>query len=164
MMRWQRFLADTEATAALGAALARALDGEAGGVIFLEGDLGAGKTTLARGLLRALGVEGPIRSPTYTLLEPYQLSPRPLLHMDLYRLQDPEELDQLGLADQPPEDHLWLVEWPGRGAGRLPPPDLQVSLVAEGQGRRAQVELAGAGSERAGRLRRRLAAIFETEP
>src|SRR5690606_28627226 len=102
MKHWQRWLADAEATAALGAALAHVFDGEAGGVIFLEGDLGSGKTTLARGLLRALGVTGAIRSPTYTLLEPYELSPRSLLHMDLYRLQDPEELEQLGLADQPP--------------------------------------------------------------
>lgn len=130
-----RFLPDESATTAAGAALARALGPAPGGVIFLEGDLGAGKTTLARGLLRALGVQGAVRSPTYTLIEPYELPQGRLLHIDLYRIADPEELEQLGLADFPPSDTWWLVEWPGRGEGLLPPADLEIRLRAQGAGR-----------------------------
>jgi tRNA threonylcarbamoyladenosine biosynthesis protein TsaE len=134
-------LADAAATEALGAALAGLLARRAGAVLFLHGDLGAGKTTLARGLLRALGVSGAIRSPTYTLIEPYAVAGREVLHMDLYRLQDAEELHQLGLVDYPPEQTLWLVEWPERGAGRLPAPDISLSLSLAGDAR--NVDLTG---------------------
>lgn len=128
-------LSDADATVAFAAHLARALATVRGGVIHLRGDLGAGKTTLARGLLRAFGVQGAIRSPSYTLMEPYELGDRRALHLDLYRLQA-EEIDQLGLDDYPPEETLWLVEWPERAAGLLPPPDLDLQLTVERQGRR----------------------------
>lgn len=130
-------LADAAATEALGAKLAGALRC---GVIYLSGDLGAGKTTLARGLLRALGVTGTIRSPTYTLMEIYDTPERVVLHMDLYRLQSPLELHQLGLMDYPPERTLWLVEWPERAAELLPPADLHLHLQMQGNGRLAVME------------------------
>lgn len=129
-------------TGALGAAIARAVAQRPGGVIYLHGPLGAGKTTVARGLLRALGVRGAIRSPTYTLLEPYELPGRSLVHLDLYRLTDERELEPLGLRDYPPERCWWLIEWPERAGTRLPPADLSVTLAHAGDGRRA--ELAGA--------------------
>lgn len=132
-------LASAEATEALGAALAAALAERSGAVIFLEGPIGAGKTTLARGLLRALGVTERVRSPTYTLVESYALASRPVLHLDLYRLADPAELDQLGLDDQPPDASLWLVEWPEFGAGRLPAPDLRIGLGHSSVGRLAEI-------------------------
>jgi tRNA threonylcarbamoyladenosine biosynthesis protein TsaE len=132
-------LADAEATQALGARLAAVLGRRPGAVVFLEGDLGAGKTTFARGLMRALGVTGTLRSPTYTLMEPYEADGRRILHMDLYRLTDPAELDQLGLADFPPDETLWLVEWPERGQGRLPRVDVRIRLSLSGEGRTAQL-------------------------
>jgi tRNA threonylcarbamoyladenosine biosynthesis protein TsaE len=130
------FLPDAAATDALGARLAAALPAQA--VVHLHGDLGAGKSTLARALLRALGVSGTIRSPTYTLVEQYPLADRGLaLHLDLYRIADPGELEFLGLdADAV---RLWLVEWPERGQGALPPADLEVALEVEGEGRRARL-------------------------
>lgn len=137
----QLHLADAAATEALGAALVRVLADCPGAVIFLEGDLGAGKTTLARGLLRELGVQGTIKSPTYTLMEPYQARGRSVLHMDFYRLNDPLELHNLGLADFPPQRTLWLVEWPQYGAGLLPPPDLRLNLRTQGAARIAEMQL-----------------------
>lgn len=136
-----RHLDDEADTAAFGAALASVLAARPGAVVYLYGDLGAGKTTLARGLLRGCGVGGAIRSPTYTLLEPYSVAGRELLHMDLYRLRDPEELHQLGLVDYPPERTVWLVEWPQRGAGVLPPADISIAMRTDGKGR--NVELTG---------------------
>jgi tRNA threonylcarbamoyladenosine biosynthesis protein TsaE len=132
-------LRSPEATTALGAAIAASLGNRPGGVIYLRGPLGAGKTTVARGLLRALGVRGAIRSPTYTLLEPYELPGRMLVHLDLYRLNDERELEPLGLRDYPPERCWWLVEWPERAAARLPAADLDVALALDGTGRRAEV-------------------------
>ena len=129
------FLKDAGATEALGAALARVLAARTGGVIYLQGDLGAGKTTLARGLLRALGVTGAIRSPTYTLMELYRTPAREVLHMDCYRLSDPLELHNLGLADYPTDRTLWLVEWPERGIGVLPPVDIVMRIESEETGR-----------------------------
>jgi tRNA threonylcarbamoyladenosine biosynthesis protein TsaE len=99
-------------------------------VVYLTGDLGAGKTTLTRGLLRSLGVSGPVRSPTYTLVEIYELDKLTALHLDLYRLSDPTELDNLGLREWATGGHLWLIEWPERGAGRLPGADLVITLSA----------------------------------
>lgn len=136
MSMWQCDLADAAATEALGAALAAVLPE---GVVYLHGDLGAGKTTLARGLLRARGVAGPVRSPTYTLLEPYATAAGSVLHLDLYRLADPEELYFLGVEEIEVTGTLALVEWPGRGAGVLPPADLSVTLGYVGAARRATV-------------------------
>ena len=141
-------LADAAATEALGARLAEALRGVSGWVVFLHGELGAGKTTLVRAWLRTLGVAGTIRSPTYTLIEPYEIDGRSLLHLDLYRLQDAEELEQLGLADTPPSAGGWLVEWPQRGAGLLPPPAIEIHLRADGLGRKAASACADLWRER----------------
>ena len=132
-------LASAEDTTGLGAAIASALAGRAGAVIYLQGPLGAGKTTVARGLLRALGVRGAIRSPTYTLLEPYDCAGRTLVHLDLYRLKDDTELEPLGLRDYPSERCWWLIEWPERAARRLPPADLALTLAHDGDRRRAEL-------------------------
>ena len=134
---WERWLADAAATAALGAELAARY---ARGVVYLVGDLGAGKTTLVRGWLTARGVRGPVKSPTYTLVEPYDTAQGRVLHLDLYRLKDPRELLNLGLEDDPPQDALWLVEWPQCGARVLAAPDLRVELRAEAGGRKALIQ------------------------
>jgi tRNA threonylcarbamoyladenosine biosynthesis protein TsaE len=140
-----RALPDSAATEALGAQLAPLLRQRPGGMIWLEGDLGAGKTTLARALLRALGVQGAVRSPTYTLVEPYELEGGlRILHLDLYRLAEPEELYGLGVFDDAPPAAWWLVEWPQRGQGVLPAPDLHLRLATDGEGRRAELELPAA--------------------
>lgn len=136
MPELQRDLPDAAATEALGMALAGALARPVAGVITLEGELGAGKSTLARALLRGLGVTGPIPSPTYTLVEPYASDAGRMLHMDCYRLADPEELAMLGLRDTPPEVALWLVEWPERAVGLLPSTDLAIRLCGLDGGRR----------------------------
>jgi tRNA threonylcarbamoyladenosine biosynthesis protein TsaE len=129
------FLPDPEATADLGTRLAGHLPMQA--VVELHGDLGAGKSTLARALLRALGVTGTIRSPTYTLVEQYPLAAGGMaLHLDLYRIGDPGELEFLGLDAG--EIRLWLIEWPERGRGALPHPDLRIELEVEGGGRRCR--------------------------
>lgn len=117
-------IGDAESQAALGERLAGGLPARL--VLYLEGDLGSGKTTLARGILRGLGHRGAVRSPTYTLIEPYEIGARRIYHLDLYRLSDPQELDYLGLRDLIAEDALLLVEWPERGAGALPAPDLRI--------------------------------------
>lgn len=123
-------LADEDATARLGARLAAAVrSGGVGGLLALEGDLGAGKTRLVRALLRGLGHEGAVRSPTYTLVEPYDTEP-PVLHCDLYRLADPLELEALGVRDALDGRTLVCVEWPERGAGVLPEADLRLRLEA----------------------------------
>ncbi|HEY5803088.1 MAG TPA: tRNA (adenosine(37)-N6)-threonylcarbamoyltransferase complex ATPase subunit type 1 TsaE [Lysobacter sp.] len=143
-------LANADATDALGAQLARTRPANA--VVHLHGDLGAGKSTLARALLRALGVQGSIRSPTYTLVERYPLADGgEAWHLDLYRIADPGELEFLGLDGA--EVRLWLVEWPERGTGALPRPDLTVDLAMHGQGRRARLRPGTAvGEEWLGRL------------
>jgi len=128
-------LPDADATAALGEALAATRPARA--VVFLHGELGAGKSTLARAWLRALGVTGAIKSPTYALVERYPIPGGEAAHLDLYRLAAAAELDFLGLDELAAEATLWLVEWPERGAPRLPPPDLHLALAADGAGRRA---------------------------
>ena len=107
-------------------------------VIELSGELGTGKSTFARGALRALGVTGVIKSPSYTLLETYELPGVEALHLDLYRLNDPEELEHLGLADYHRPGTLWLVEWPEKGAGRLPRPDLRFAFSMVDGGHRIE--------------------------
>ncbi|MFV8833490.1 tRNA (adenosine(37)-N6)-threonylcarbamoyltransferase complex ATPase subunit type 1 TsaE [Aquisalimonas sp.] len=129
------WLPDETATARFGARLWHAWEGEQQCVILLEGDLGAGKTTLVRGLLRGAGVQGSVRSPTYTLIEPYALGAWRVLHLDLYRLGDPGELEFLGLRDELGPATLVLVEWPQRGRGALPDEDLIVHLDHAGEGR-----------------------------
>ena len=115
-----------EETEALGAELLGTTlkEGDPCRVITLSGELGAGKSTFARGVLRSFGARGHLKSPSYTLLESYELPAVHVIHLDLYRLQDPDELENLGLADYHRPGHLWLVEWPERGAGHLPPADL----------------------------------------
>jgi tRNA threonylcarbamoyladenosine biosynthesis protein TsaE len=107
-------------------------------VVYLRGELGSGKSTFARGALRALGVQGPIKSPSYTLLETYELPSVTAVHLDLYRLLDPEELEHLGLPDFHRPGFLWLVEWPERGAGRLPEADLQFQFSMGPDGHRIE--------------------------
>ena len=129
--------ATAEVTEGLGAKLAarRPVQGsghrDALAVLYLTGDLGAGKTTFARGFLHALGVTGAIHSPTYTLLEAYETASATVVHLDLYRLRDMAELEPLGLRDLAVPGHVWLVEWPERGAGGLPPADIQITFSVE---------------------------------
>lgn len=132
------YLPDEAATQALGAALAHTAP--AAGWMALHGDLGAGKTTLVRAFLRALGYAGRVVSPTYTLVERYEIGARRIAHYDLYRLNDPEELEWMGAREDFGGDTLCLVEWPERGAGMLPPPDLAIHLLHEGDSRRAELQ------------------------
>jgi len=154
-------LADSSATEALGQALARSfpgaprrgaatagavaagaarpVDGSPGGVMYLQGELGAGKTTCARSLLRALGVAGLVRSPTYTLVETYSVAALTCVHVDLYRLQSVTEIDELGLRDLVGPGCLLLVEWPERGRTVLPPADVELILDYAGEARQARV-------------------------
>ena len=134
-------LSDAESQTAFGADLAAHLPERL--VIYLRGDLGTGKTTLARGILRGLGHRGAARSPTYTLIEPYEIGTTRVFHLDLYRLADPEELEYLGLRDLLADAALWLVEWPERGAGLLPPPDLTVAIDTLAEGRRLNLTAHG---------------------
>ncbi|BCX89626.1 tRNA threonylcarbamoyladenosine biosynthesis protein TsaE [Methylomarinovum tepidoasis] len=139
--RLSAFLPDPQATARFGERLARCL--EAGAVAYLEGPLGAGKTTLVRALLSARGYRGRVKSPTYTLVETYP----GVVHFDLYRLADPEELEWLGVRDYLDGETIVLAEWAEKGRGVLPPPDLVVRLTPEGEGRRVTVTAAGPRGE-----------------
>jgi tRNA threonylcarbamoyladenosine biosynthesis protein TsaE len=126
----------------------------AGGVIHLHGDLGAGKTTFARALLRRLGVGERVKSPTYSLIESYVLGELAIHHLDLYRIADPGELEWLGLSDLAEGRHLIIVEWPERAGGALPRPDLVVHLEHAGQGREVSLEpMSRQGDDWVGALR-----------
>jgi len=143
-------LPDAEATAAAGARLAPLLAG--GMIVTLSGDLGAGKTTLVRGCLRRLGWTGPVKSPSYTLVEHYPLSSLYFYHFDFYRFTDPDEWDTAGMADCFRDDAVCLVEWPERVAGYLPSADLAVMLAhprrADEGGRKCTLEALTKAGER----------------
>lgn len=125
-------------TMELGAMIATLLP--VGGVVLLYGDLGAGKTTTVRGLLRSLGFTGTVKSPTYTLVEPYRVNDRDVYHFDLYRLGDPEELEYLGVRDYFRKDALCLIEWPEKAKGFVPDGDLIITLAYNGETRVAQID------------------------
>ena len=131
-------LPDESATLALGASIARAL--APGLLIYLQGELGAGKTTLARGLLRALGHQGAVKSPTYTLVEVYDVSRLHLYHFDFYRFHDPKEWLEAGFRDTFNGRNVGLIEWPEKATGFLPPADLVVMLHVQDAGRLATIE------------------------
>lgn len=122
----------------LGGALAQAC--ESSTRIYLEGNLGAGKTTLARGFLRGLGYTGSVKSPTYGLIESYNIDSRVINHLDLYRLSDPEELEFIGLRDLLDDDAILLVEWPEQGRGILPEPDLAIEIQHTPNGRSVDLQ------------------------
>jgi len=132
------YLKDTEATEQFGAKLWAELPEKC--VVFLHGDLGAGKTTLVRGFLRAAGYTGAVKSPTYTLVEEYNIGGRKIFHFDLYRVADPEELDLIGIRDYFDQDCVCFIEWPDMGKGFLPEPDRIISLTPDGVGRSLEME------------------------
>jgi tRNA threonylcarbamoyladenosine biosynthesis protein TsaE len=136
-------LADLDTTRALGAALAEGLraQGLPAGLLLFRGPLGAGKTTLIRALIAGLGVAGPVRSPTYTLIEPYPLAGGDLFHVDLYRLRNPAELDDLGFADLLDGRSLCLVEWPERAPGLAGHADLLIDMDVAGRLRKIAWEV-----------------------
>ncbi len=151
------FLESETETEQLGRELARlAMALDSGLTIYLDGDLGMGKTTLSRGVMRGLGHEGAVKSPTYTLVEPYEDLKPPAYHFDLYRLGDPEELEYMGIRDYFSGQYLCLIEWPERGKGLLPEPDLEIHLEREGEGRSVVLR---AGSQQGADLLNRLQLI-----
>ena len=138
-------LPDAAATEAVGRACAPAL--VPGMVVTLSGDLGAGKTTLVRGVLRGLDISGPVKSPTYTLVEPYAISSLYLYHFDFYRLGEPEEWEAAGFREYFRDDAICLIEWPERAGAFLPPADLQIVLEITDDGRRCTVTALSARAE-----------------
>jgi len=139
------YLADEQAMSDFGARIARVTQGH--GLIFLEGNLGMGKTTLSRGIIRGLGHVGAVKSPTFTLVEPYEIGDTRAFHFDLYRLVDPEELEFLGIRDYFEDDALCLIEWPDKGAGFLPKPDLTITISPQDSGRSLKILSQGSRGE-----------------
>ena len=139
------YLADEQAMSDFGARIARITEGH--GLIFLEGNLGMGKTTLSRGIIRGLGHVGAVKSPTFTLVEPYEIGDIRAFHFDLYRLVDPEELEYLGIRDYFEDDALCLIEWPDKGAGFLPKPDLTITISPQDSGRSLKISPQGSRGE-----------------
>lgn len=133
-------LADEAATLAFAGRVYRVLP--SGVLVFLHGELGAGKTTFVRGCLRAAGFQGAVKSPTFTLVEEYSLADRALFHFDLYRLNDPEELEWMGMRDYLRPEASCFIEWPERGGALLPAPDLDIRLGIAGTGRSAELTAA----------------------
>jgi len=131
------FLANESAQEELAAQIAQFTP--AGTVIYLQGDLGAGKTTFVRGFLHGLGYKGVVKSPTYTLVEPYNINNKSIYHFDLYRLADPDELEYAGGRDYFDDESICLVEWPEKAEGFLPQADIQCKLSYENEGRRAEL-------------------------
>lgn len=130
------FLEGEAETEQLGRELAKRVVASGRGLtVFLDGDLGMGKTTLSRGVMRGLGHEGSVKSPTYTLVEPYEHLQPPAYHFDLYRVGDPEELEYMGIRDYFSGENLCLIEWPERGQGLLLEPDIAIHLECEREGR-----------------------------
>ena len=134
----QKYLQNTEETEAFGAELFQSVPSKY--LLFLYGDLGAGKTTLVRGFLRAAGYTGVVKSPTYTLVEEYTIGARKLFHFDLYRVVDPEELEWIGIRDYLEQDCVCFIEWPDKGKGFLPEPDSVITLTPHGEGRSLTME------------------------
>lgn len=134
----QRYLPDSQATEEFAIELRQMLPPQ--GLVFLIGDLGAGKTSLVRGYLRAAGFLGTVKSPTYTLVEEYTLGQQKIFHFDLYRLTDPEELEWMGIRDYLTPSSLCFIEWPEKGKGFLPDPDALITLRTEGEGRLLTLE------------------------
>ena len=139
------YLADEQAMSDFGARIARVTQGH--GLIFLEGNLGMGKTTLSRGIIRGLGHVGAVKSPTFTLVEPYEIGDLRAFHFDLYRLVDPEELEFLGIRDYFDDDAMCLIEWPDKGAGFLPKPDLTITISPQDSGRSLKILSQGSRGE-----------------
>ncbi len=134
----QKYLENAEETEQFGAELFMSLPSKS--LVFLYGDLGAGKTTLVRGFLRAAGYHGTVKSPTYTLVEEYEVGGRKIFHFDLYRVVDPEELEWMGIRDYFDQDSLCFIEWPDNGKGFLPKPDRIITLNMQGLARSLNME------------------------
>ena len=158
MICLERFLDDEAATLSVAGVLADCLAGR--GLVFLKGQLGAGKTTFCRGILRGMGHAGAVKSPTFTLVEPYKLAQGQVYHFDLYRLSDPNELEYIGVDDYLDGQNLCLVEWPERAEGCLPEADLLVRLEVDGDARRLTI---GAHSDHGESVIRRMRTQLETD-